>query len=128
MTTLADLDQYIGADLTPSATGDIQTATDTMRGQQRVLRRLLTNPGDYIFHPDYGAGLPAWVGKTADIGKMKALIRGQMLLEAAVAKSSTPDISITAISSGDGGGFAVSVRYTDAFSGTPVSLSFNVSA
>lgn len=124
--TLADLDQYIGADLTPSATGDLQTSTDTLRGQQRVLRRLLTNPGDYIFHPDYGAGLPRYVGRTADVPKIKALVRGQMLLEDAVARNPAPIVDVTPIPSADGGGFAIAVRYTDAPSGQPVSLTFSV--
>jgi hypothetical protein len=125
--TLADLDQYIGGDLSPSATGDLQTATGTLRGQQRVLRRLLTNPGDYIFHPEYGAGLPRYVGQPADTAKITAVVRGQMLLEDVVAKTPAPAISVAPIPSADGGGFAVSVRYTDAPSGQPVSLSFQVS-
>jgi hypothetical protein len=51
MTTLADVYHYIGGDISASNTGDLQGVTDTVRGQQRVLRRLLTNPGDYIFEP-----------------------------------------------------------------------------
>lgn len=126
MTTLADLYHYIGGDLQASATGDLQTATDTIRGQQRVLRRLLTNPGDYIFHTDYGAGLPAYVGRVADVAKITALVRGQILLEDAVAKSPAPTISVKPIASPDGGGFAVTIQYTDAASGQPVTLSFSV--
>lgn len=123
---LADLDQYIGADLTVSGSGDLGTSTGTLRGQQRVLRRLLTNPGDYIFHPDYGAGLPRYVGETADVPKITALIRGQMLLEDAVARTPAPVISVRQVAGADGGGFAVSIRYVDAPSGQPVTLSFNV--
>lgn len=125
--TLADLDQYIGADIAASATGDIQTATGTLRGQQRVLRRLLTNPGDYIFHPEYGAGLPGYVGQTADIPKITALVRGQMLLEDAVAKSPAPVITVVPIPGADGGGFSITVKYADAPSGQSVTLAFNVS-
>ena len=124
---LSDLDQYIGADISASATGDIQASTGTLRGQQRVLRRLLTNPGDYIFHPEYGAGLPAYVGQTADIAKITALVRGQILLEDAVAKTPAPVISVTPVPTGSGGGFAIGIRYTDAASGQPTSLSFQVS-
>ena len=124
---LSDLDQYIGGDIAASASGDIQPATGTLRGQQRVLRRLLTNPGDYIFHPEYGAGLPSYVGQTADIAKITALVRGQILLEDAVAKTPAPVITVAPISTGSGGGFAIGIRYTDAPSGQPVSLSFQVS-
>jgi hypothetical protein len=123
---LADLDQYIGGDLSSSGTGDVQTATGILRGQQRVVRRLLTNPGDYIFHPEYGAGLPQYIGRTADIPKMRALVRGQALLEEAVAKSPAPEVQVAPIPSADGGGFAVTVNYTDAPSGQPTTLSFQV--
>jgi hypothetical protein len=126
VTTLADLDHFIGADLAPSGSGDLQAATGTLRGQQRVLRRLLTNPGDYIFHPEYGAGLPRYVGETADVPKIKALVQGQMLLEDAVARSPAPVVTVSPIASADGGGFAISIRYVDAPSGQPVTLSFNV--
>ena len=51
-TTLADLNHYIGGDLSASNTGDLSSAPGLLRSQQRILRRLLTNPGDYIFHPD----------------------------------------------------------------------------
>ena len=51
-----------GGDLTINATGDLQLSTGTQLGQQRVLRRLLTNAADYIWQPDYGAGLGQFVG------------------------------------------------------------------
>jgi hypothetical protein len=127
MTTLADLYNYIGGDLATSGTGDLQTVTDTLRGQQRVLRRLLTNPGDYIFHPTYGAGLPSYVGRVANIAEITALVRGQMLLEDAVAKSPAPSIAVAPIPSPAGGGFSVTIQYTDAPTGQPVTLSFDVS-
>lgn len=122
-----DISQYVGGDLSPSGTGDLQAANGTLRGQQRVLRRLLTNPGDYIFHPEFGAGLPQYVGQPADIAKIRALIRGQILLEDAVAKTPAPVINVTPIRGGVSGGIAVSIKYHDAASGQPVTLNFNVS-
>lgn len=126
MTTLADLYHYIGADLQASATGDLQPSTNTLRGQQRVLRRLLTNPGDYIFHPTYGAGLPAYVGRVANVGEIRALVRGQMRLEAAVAQTPAPTINVTPIAGADGGGFSITIQYVDAATGAPVTLAFDV--
>lgn len=124
---LNDISQYVGGDLSPSGTGDLQAANGTLRSQQRVLRRLLTNPGDYLFHQDYGAGLPQYVGKPADIPKIRALIRGQILLEDSVAKSPAPVITVAPIRVSGGGGFAVSIKYHDAATGQPVNLNFNVS-
>lgn len=124
---LNDLSQYVGGDLSPSGTGDLQTATGTLRGQQRVLRRLMTNPYDYVFHTDYGAGLPKYVGQPADIPKIRALIRGQIQMEDSVAKTPAPIIAVSPIRAGVGGGFAVSIQYYDAGTNQPVNLNFNVS-
>lgn len=127
MTGLIDLYHYFGTDLAASNTGDLLTVTAITRGQQRVLRRLLTNPGDYIFQPEYGAGLGRWIGATADLAAMRALIRGQMLLEPSVAAQPEPDVSVLPIANQAGGGFAVAISYVDAPSGEPVILSFDVS-
>jgi hypothetical protein len=118
-----DLSHYIGGDLLASPTGDLQPASGTLRGQQRVLRRLLTNPGDCLFHPTYGAGLPKYVGQATDVAKIQALIRGQILLEDSVARSPAPTINVSPIK----GGVAVSIRYVDASTGQPATLNFNVS-
>ena len=123
MADLNDLSHYWGGDLSFSSVGDIATSTGTDRGQQRVLRRLMTNPGDYTFHPEYGAGLPRYVGSVASADQITALIRGQMLLEDAVAKIPKPVITVTPINNG----LAVNIAYSDSPSGQPVTLSFNVS-
>ena len=54
---MPDINHLWGNDLAFSATGDLATADVPTLTQQRVLRRLLTNPGDYIWELDYGAGL-----------------------------------------------------------------------
>lgn len=117
-----DLYHYFGGDLNASATGDLQPVDGTTRGQQRILRRLLTNPGDYIWHPDYGAGLPSYVGAVIDTAEIQALIRGQMLLEDSVASTPEPVVTVQEIA----GGMTVNIQYTDADSKTPQALSFNV--
>lgn len=130
-----DLSQFWGNDLVLSPTGDVAPAAGVQRGQQRILRRLLTNPAvqnpdgstsaaDYLWHPEYGAGLPAWIGRTVDIPKTTALIRGQVLLEDSVARNPEPQITVSQIA----GGLSCSIKYQDAQSGTPQSLSFNVKA
>jgi hypothetical protein len=125
MALINDASQFWGGDLSASLspTGDILPATGTERGQQRILRRLLTNPGDYLFHPEYGAGLPAYVGSNASADEVRALIRGQMLLEDAVARVPAPQIAVSRITNG----ISVQVSYNDAPSGQPVTLSFTVS-
>lgn len=119
-----DLYQFYGNDILVSATGDLAPVEGSTKGQQRILRRLLTNPGDYLWHPDYGAGLPSFVGKAIDMRKVVAVIRGQILLEDSVAKQPEPQISAVAIPSG----IAVKISYNDAQSRTPQILSFNVNS
>jgi len=124
--TLNDLYHYIGSDLSTSSSGDLLSVSDTVLGQQRVLRRLLTNPGDYLFHPDYGAGIAQYIGQLADIPKITALIQGQLFLEEAVSRSSQPVINVTPINGGITGGIFVEIQYEDAVTGNPVNLNFNV--
>jgi len=129
-----DLFHYFGNDIQLSATGDIAPIDDTIKGQQRILRRLLTNPnqtdangnpiaaGDYIWHPTYGAGLPSYVGQIINVPKITALIRSQILLEECVAKMPAPVINLEAIANG----LSCTITYTDAISKTPQTLSFDV--
>lgn len=123
---ISDVYHYWGSDLVAGNTGDLLLATGTDLGQQRVLRRLLTNPGDYLFEPEYGAGLPAWVGLPLDAAKVSAVIRDQMLLEASVAQLPPPDIQV-ATSASDPSAIDVTIRYQDANTDQPVVLRFTVS-
>lgn len=133
MPNLNDIDHYWGSDANTSATADLGTVEVTSRGQQRILRRLLTNPRtvqpdgsvlppDYPFHPEYGAGLPRYVGLAVDPAEIVALVRGQILLEDSVARMPEPQITVSPIT----GGLSVAIRYTDAATSTPATLSFNV--
>ncbi len=108
---MADLQMNWSGDVSTSATGDLATVSGPALGTQRVLRRLLTNPGDYIWHPAYGAGLARFVGQPADPAGIQALIRSQMLLEAAVAVVPEP---VILVQSDPGGSLSVQIRYADA--------------
>jgi phage baseplate assembly protein W len=119
---MQDLAHWFGQDLNVAASGDLLTVDGTLKGQQRVLRRLLTNPGDYIWEPDYGAGLASKIGQPFDAAACEALVKAQIFLEAAVARSPAPTITVTQISNG----LFVSIAYTDSGTGTIVPLSFSV--
>jgi phage baseplate assembly protein W len=58
-----DCYHYFGNDLSVASNGDILLTDGITLSQQRILRRLLTNPGDYIWELTYGAGLPQFVGQ-----------------------------------------------------------------
>ncbi|WP_293857186.1 hypothetical protein [uncultured Alsobacter sp.] len=120
---MPDIDHLFGSDLTASGSGGLLAVDGSQRGLERVLRRLLTNPGDYIWHPEYGAGLPRWVGETLDVEALTSLIRSQIFLEAAVARTPEPVITVSPILNG----VVVRIVYSDAETGKQLTLSFDVS-
>jgi phage baseplate assembly protein W len=113
-----------GGDLSVGPTGDLALVDGTTLGQQRVLRRLLTNPGDYIWHLDYGAGLAQFVGQTANVAAINATIRSQIFMEASVARLPEPVIEVQSVPDGS---VYVYIRYVDATNGATQVLSFSVS-
>lgn len=119
---MKDLNHYAGDDLSLSPTGSLSTVEGIERGKQRILRRLITNPGDYLFHTEYGAGLGRYVGALTNIPEAIALTRGQVLLEECVAKKPAPVISIST----NNDTLSANIRYTDFATGEPVTLSFEV--
>jgi len=89
-------DAYLtwGGDLQISATGDLVLAADSTVWQQRILRRLLTNLQDYIWQPDYGAGLGSFVGQPASEQIIEATIRNQLSLEPSVSPMPPPTVAV----------------------------------
>jgi hypothetical protein len=111
-----------GTDLSVGSSGDLALVNGSTQTNQRVVRRLLTNPGDYIWNLGYGGGLGTFVGSTADPSDIEAVIRNQMSLEAAVPSTPPPNVIIQTLAVG---GYVVAdVTYSDPSSDTPVNLNF----
>lgn len=89
---MADLAHLVGSDLMISSTGDLAVVDLADWTQQRILRRLLTNAGDYIWQLTYGAGLPGMVGATTSAQQIAAIIRRQIGLETAVSRYPEPKV------------------------------------
>ena len=123
---MPDLSHRWGADLSTSATGDLATSSGPVLAQQRILRRLLTNPGEYIWRPDYGAGLAQFIGQPGDALQIKAVVRSQIFKEATVAHSPEPVIDVEVSPAGAADTVYVHIRYVDAPSGETQALSFSV--
>jgi phage baseplate assembly protein W len=111
-----------------NSTGDLLTVGGTdleQSGQgktvQRLLRRLLTNPGEYMWQPGYGAGLGRFLGQPISVPVITAVIRSQIFLEAAVAQSPAPVITVTALKNGT---VSCRILYTDALTGKPTPVQF----
>ena len=112
---MSDISHYFGSDLTWSATGDLAVATVPAVTTQRVLRRLLTGPGTYLWNLGYGAGLPAMVGQVASASAIRGVTRDQMLHEAGVAQIPLPDVKVRVTNTG----FVFSqISYGDAIDGS----------
>jgi phage baseplate assembly protein W len=120
---MADLSLAFGGDLEIDPNGDVLVVDGAALGQERVLRRLLTNQGAYIWQLTYGAGLGKFVGTPGVPDILTAIVQAQMKYEAAVAVSPAPRISAAA---GDNGVVVMSVSYTDATSQQLSTLSITV--
>lgn len=120
---MADLALQFGGDLAVGPTGDLVLADGSALTQQRVLRRLMTNPGDYIWQLDYGAGLGRFVGLPGAPASITGVARAQMLREAAVARKPAPVINTV---DGNDGTVLLSLSYVDALSGQTSVLSFSL--
>ena len=123
---MVDLSHQWGSDLTIGGTGDLAVATGPQLGQQRVLRRLLTNPGDYIWQISYGAGLARFIGQPTNAVQIRALIRSQIFKEATVARVPEPVIDVEVSPASAVGTVYVHLRYVDASTGQTQVLSFSV--
>ncbi len=121
---MPDLHLGWGGDLASSETGDLVIVDRPALGTERVLRRLLTTPGAYIWHPGYGAGLGRHVGRPMDAAGIEALIRSQMSLETAVAREPEPVVTVQADSAGS---LFVQIRYADADTAEPLVLNIELS-
>lgn len=117
---MADIAHVWGQDLQIGPSGDLAVVSGDNEVQQRIIHRLMTNAGDYIWNLDYGAGLPAGVGRPTDAPTIAAIIRAQIALEPSVADSPEPIVTVAA--SGDGT-VAVKIQYADAVTGATQVLS-----
>lgn len=122
---MADEFHWWGDDIQFSASGDDLLASDVTELNQSIIRELLTSPGDYIWHPTYGAGLGRFVGKalsTEQFAEVKALIRNVVLSKADIQKQPDPDISFQADATGL---LSVQIIYVYAPTGQAQTLTFS---
>jgi len=118
-----DISHFMGQDVALGPTGDIAMVSGSEQTKQRLLRRLLTNPGDYIWQPQYGAGLPRFIGQPVSVPEIEAVIRAQVALEATVAQ--IPEPIITVQDNRDGSVFAT-ITYAEAANGSTQTLEVSV--
>ena len=120
-----DATHMLGYDLAVGPGGDLALSDGSALGQQRVLRRLMTNPGDYLWELSYGAGLGAFVGQPVRQAAIEGVIRAQMLREASVSRTPEPLVDVRDDAAGN---VYAHVRYVDAPSGQTQAVNFTVPA
>ncbi|MBR0560330.1 phage tail protein [Neokomagataea anthophila] len=119
---MISLGHIYGGDLQISASG-LACVSGEEATKQRVLRGILTNSGGYVWHYDYGAGLPRMVGNVVEEGVISAAIRQSLAADAGVDSSRPIEVSII---QGLGGVVQCVVSYFDKISGNIILLKENI--
>ncbi|MCQ8277794.1 hypothetical protein NFI95_04965 [Acetobacteraceae bacterium KSS8] len=119
---MADLSHLVGGDLFVGPGGRLSLVAGSEATQQRVLRRLLTSRGSYIWQPAYGAGLPGLVGQVASQQQVSAIIKTQMTLEPSVLSSPEPVVRVTVGTLGD---ISAVISYSEAETGLTETVSLS---
>lgn len=72
-------------DFMPDSTGGLRMIDGDEEVRQRLQRRLFTAVKGYVWHPEYGAGLPQKIGSLLSVEQIKSVVRSQLAMEASVA-------------------------------------------
>jgi hypothetical protein len=114
-----------GGDLSIGPSGDIAVAPAHVEINQRIVRRLLTNPGDYIWHTDYGAGLGKYVGEPYSPELVEGTILNQLRYESLIASSPLPLVQTDELLQGTFIGASVTIKFQVADTGVPSFVALN---
>jgi hypothetical protein len=107
-------------DFQPDGTGDLMTVDGDDEVRQRLERRLFTAVNGYVWHPDYGAGLPQKIGSVLSVADIQSVCQQQLTEESSVATSPPAQLSVV---QQPGGIVVISIQYWDAVTGISVSFS-----
>ena len=98
-------------DLSFGPTGDLDVRDTPVEATQRVVRRLLTNPGDYIWHTQYGAGLGKQVGQPYSSQRLTNSIRRQLRFETKIAAVPAPVVLTEASRANESSQVLATIRF-----------------
>ncbi len=120
-----DVSHEWGGDLSVGSSGDLALVTGSDAIDQRVCRRLLTNPGDYLWSLEYGGGLGQFVGLPTNSADIEAVIINQLMLEAAVPATPVPRVTTT-VTDATNGNVVATIIYADPESQRSVALNITI--
>ena len=122
---MADVSLEWTDDFQPDSTGDLQVVDGDDEVRQRLERRLFTAVQGYVWHPNYGAGLPQKIGSVLSVSQINSIVSSQLALEASVAPSPPAQLTVSA-SPNDPSLITIGILYWDAKTG--VSVSFTITS
>ena len=126
MSAKIDMDLPWRGDLGLGPSGDLVVVTSSELTQQKILRRLLTAPGEYLWSLNYGAGLGQLVGKPIDIRAVEAVVRFQLKHEGSVASSPAPQVRTVAQEVKGNNDYVISITYSEDQSDTEKHLTMDL--
>lgn len=118
---MADLALEWNEDFEVDATGDVLVVDGDVEVRQRLERRLFTAVQGYVWHPEYGAGLPQKIGSVLSVEQIRSVVASQLALEASVAPSPPARLTVGA-SANDPSLITIGIQYYDAQTGVSVSF------
>lgn len=110
---LFGVDLLFADDLQVTASGDYATVDGLAALRQAIFIRLITTPGEYAPHPDFGCGLSVFVKKRAskaDRDAMRQKIIEQLTQEPRIQR--VDDVTVESLTSNNLPGVMISVRVT----------------
>ncbi len=120
---MADFWLEWGKDFVASAQGGIVLADGDDEARQRLQRRFNTAVAGYVWHKEYGAGLPQKIGDPWSVTSIQAICMSQVMLEASVAISPPPIVGVAEIVPGL---VSIDVSYTNALTGQAVQFNITI--
>lgn len=121
-----DLAHTWGQDIEIDSSGDLRLVRSSDLTRERVIRRLLTSPGDYIWSLSYGAGLSRIIGTPVDTRAVEAMIRLQMRSEQSVQTSPPPVVKKAGDTRQNSDTLALSIQYVESGTNRPYDLVLDV--
>jgi hypothetical protein len=121
---MPDLSLYWNDDLTVGPNGDLSLVDQVPLSNQHIIRRLMTATQSYIWHLDYGAGLPQRIGRPARALEIQSLVTAHINLEPSVARLPVPRVSVNPAATLQGA-FIVTINYVEAGTNAQRALTFD---
>jgi hypothetical protein len=115
---MIDISHEWGEDLRLSASGDLLTSAQHETTRQKLVRRLLTNPGDDLWNLEFGLGLGYYVGRTIDVREIEAKVRSQLSREPNVAAIPPARVEVESDGVEPGGRCVLRISYVDKSTGS----------